>query len=241
MDAGVVVIVCTGNEGSALLQNVYPVPNNVRVPASCPPPYLDPDQMENPGGLSCVVAIGAVDENDTAAYFTSQGPVTWQDTEFGDYAYEPGIGLIRPDVCAPGVMIWSLKYNTNNDYDYMSGTSQATPCVAGIVALMLHENPELTPAAICQILEETALKLTPNKSNLTGVGRVDALAAVQAAAEWDAIEESSDISEDDFEASTQRVYDLTGRVVNTNNLAPGVYIIQEIDGDKVRTKKIVIR
>lgn len=241
LDAGVVVIVCTGNEGSALLQNVYPVPNNVRVPASCPPPYLDPDQMENPGGLSCVVAVGAVDENDTVAYFTSKGPVTWQDTEFDDYAYEPGIGLIRPDVCAPGVMIWSLKYNTNNDYDYMSGTSQATPCVAGIVALMLHENPELTPAAICQILEETALKLTPNKSNLTGVGRVDALAAVQAAAEWDAIEESSDISEDDFEASTQRVYDLTGRVVNTNNLAPGVYIIQEIDGNKVRTKKIVIR
>lgn len=34
-------------------------PNNVRVPASCPPPYLDPDQMINPGGLSCVVAVSA--------------------------------------------------------------------------------------------------------------------------------------------------------------------------------------
>lgn len=241
LDTGVVVIVCTGNEGSALLQSVYPVPNNVRVPASCPPPYLDPDQMENPGGLSCVVAVGAVDENDTAASFTSQGPVTWQDTEFDDYAYEPSIGLIRPDVCAPGVMIWSLKYNTNNDYDYMSGTSQATPCVAGIVALMLHENPELTPAAICQILEETALKLTPTKSNLTGVGRVDALAAVQAAAEWDAVGETIDVSEDNFDASTQRVFDLTGRMVNTNSLVPGIYIIQDIDGDKVKTKKIVIR
>lgn len=45
----------------------YPIPNNVRVPASCPPPYLDPDQMVNPGGLSCVVAVGAVDYELTPA------------------------------------------------------------------------------------------------------------------------------------------------------------------------------
>ena len=244
LDAGIVVVAAAGNEGSAVMQNVCPIPNNVRVPGSCPPPYLDNDQMVNPGGLSCVVTVGAVDENDTVTTFSSHGPVTWQDTEYGDYPYdtianEPG--LIRPDVCAPGDMIWSLKYNTNDDYDYRSGTSQATPCVAGVVALMLHENPELTPAAICQILEETALKLTPTKSNLTGCGRVDALAAVQAAAGWDAVDESLDISEDNFDVSTQRVFDLTGRVVNTNNLTPGIYIIQGINGDKVKTKKIVIR
>lgn len=241
LDAGIVVIAAAGNEGSETMQNLCPIPNNVRVPGGCPPPYLDPDQMENPGGLSCVICVGAVDENDSVATFTSHGPVTWENTEYSDYPYQPGIGLIRPDVCAPGEMIWSLKYNNIYDYDYRSGTSQATPCVAGIVALMLHENPELTPAAICQILEETALKLTPTKSNLTGVGRVDALAAVQAAAEWDAVNESLDISEDNFDASTQRIYDLTGRVVNTNNLAPGIYIIQDINGEKVKTRKIVIR
>lgn len=241
LDAGIVVIAAAGNEGSATMQNVCPIPNNVRVPGGCPPPFLDKDQMANPGGLSCVICVGAVDENDTVTSFTSHGPVTWENTEFGDYPYEPGIGLIRPDVCAPGEMIWSLKYNNIYDYDYRSGTSQATPCVAGIVALMLHENPELTPAAICQILEETALKLTPNKSNLTGFGRVDALAAVQAAAEWDAVDEVTNIIEDSFDPSTQRVYDLTGRMVNPNSLAPGIYIIQAIDGDKVKTKKIVIR
>lgn len=240
LDAGVVTVVCTGNEGSTLLQNAYPVPNNVRVPASCPPPYLDPDQMENPGGLSCVVAVGAVDENDTAAYFTSRGPVTWQDTEFSDYAYDPGIGLIRPDVSAPGVMIWSLKYNSNYDYDYMSGTSQATPCVAGVVALMLHANPELTPAAICQILEETALKLTPTKSNLTGFGRVDALAAVNAAAEWDVVNESFNSASDASEVSVQRVFDLTGRIVTNDKLSPGIYLIQYLEGHQLKTKKIVI-
>ena len=191
LDAGIVAMVCAGNEGNAFLQMTYPVPNNVRVPASCPPPYLDPDQMANPGALSCVVAVGAVNYNDAAADFTSRGPVTWQDTEFGDYAYSPGIGLIRPDVCAPGVSIKSLDYNNISGYTNMDGTSQATPCVAGIVALMLQKNPELTPAEICRILEETSVKLTPTKSNITGVGRVDALAAVNAVEAYDDIDEQS--------------------------------------------------
>lgn len=241
LDAGIVVVAAVGNEGSEVMQNVCPIPNNVRVPGGCPPPYLDPDQMENPGGLSCVVAVGAVTENDTATTFTSHGPVTWQDTEFSDYAYEPGIGLIRPDVCAPGEMIWSLDYNNIQDYDYRSGTSQATPCVAGIVALMLYANPELTPEAICQILEETAVKLTPNKSNITGLGRVDALAAVNAATIWDAVDEFTDIYDDPSDASKQRIFDLTGRVVTSKNLSPGIYIIQQIDGTHVKTRKIIIR
>ena len=180
-DAGIVAAVCAGNEGLDILMLAYPIPNNVRVPASCPPPYLDPDQLANPGELSCVIAVGAVDGNDAAASFTSRGPVTWQDIdEFGDYAYEPGIGLIRPDVCAPGVAIKSLDYQNVNGYTNMDGTSQATPCVGGIIALMLQKNPNLMPADICRILEQTSLKLTPNKNNITGVGRVDALAAVNA-------------------------------------------------------------
>lgn len=189
-DAGIVAAVCAGNEGLDILLMAYPIPDNVRVPASCPPPYLDPDQLVNPGELSCVIAVGAVDGNDAAASFTSRGPVTWQDTEFGDYAYEPGIGLIRPDVCAPGVAIKSLDYQNINGYTNMDGTSQATPCVSGIVALMLQKNPNLMPADICRILEETSLKLTPNKSNITGVGRVDALAAVNTVEPHSAVEEN---------------------------------------------------
>lgn len=91
----------------------------------------------------------------------------------------------------PGVSIKSLDYNNVIGYTEMSGTSQATPCVAGIVALMLSKNPELTPAQICQVLEETSLKLTPNKSNVTGVGRVDALAAVNAVPAWDGVAETN--------------------------------------------------
>ena len=105
--------------------------------------------------------------------------------------HNPGIGLIRPDVCAPGVNIKSLDYENTSGYTNMDGTSQATPCVAGIVALMLQKNPELTSTEICRILEETSVKLTPTKSNTTGVGRVDALAAVNAVEAYDGINEQN--------------------------------------------------
>ena len=252
LDAGVVALFPAGNEHN--LQHLCPIPLNVRVPGSCPPPYLDPDQMVNPGDLSCSICVGSVDENDTVASSSSEGPVTWQDTEFGDYAYDPGMGLIRPDVCAPGVMIWSLDYQHLNDYDYMSGTSQATPCVAGIVALMLHENPELTPAAICRILEETSVRLTPTKSNRTGVGRVDALAAVTAASLWNPTvglaEQTAESKKlypnpvenilylDIADGAVVSVFDMTGRMVkrehytgqlDVSQLVPGIYIIKVDD------------
>ncbi len=262
LDAGIVALVCAGNEGMNILLMMYPIPNNVRVPASCPPPYLDPDQMANPGPLSCVVAVGAVNYNDVAADFTSQGPVTWQDTEFGDYAYNPGIGLIRPDVCAPGVGIKSLDYENTSGYTNMDGTSQATPCVAGIVALMLQKNPELTPAEICRILEETSVKLTPTKSNITGVGRVDALAAVNAVQAWDGIAEQNDNqalvfpnpSQDAFTVQCDdmtriEVFSMDGRLVKTmesngsqcqiEGLENGVYVLQISRGGRKLVQRIV--
>ena len=174
----VVASVAVGNDGT--MQWMYPIPNNVRVPGGCPPPWLHPDQADvNPGELSCVVAVGAVDYNDNATDFTSHGPVTWQGTSYNDYAYDPGIGLIRPDVCAPGKDVVSADYAVNNGHTIMSGTSMATPCVAGVMALMIEKNPNITPAEICQILETTGVQLSNNKSNVTGSARVDALAAIE--------------------------------------------------------------
>ena len=178
LDMGIPGAIAAGNEGDKLGQ--YPIPNNVRVPGSCPPPYMDDVQNENPGELSCSICIGAVDYNDNAAYFTSRGPVTWSNTEFADYPYNPGIGLIRPDVCAPGVDIKSANCQGNTGYTEMSGTSMATPCVAGCIALMLSKDINLSPADICRILEETAVPLAEGKSNIYGFGRVDVLAAVEA-------------------------------------------------------------
>lgn len=177
LQAGVVASVAAGNEGDS--QNSNPIPNNVRVPASCPAPWIHPDQQENAGELSCVVSVGAVNKNDNVATVSSRGPVTWQETSFGDYPYNPGIGLIRPDVCAPGVDVVSLNYS-DNGYTKKTGTSQAAPNVAGIICLMLSKKPEMTPAEISMVLETSAFKLEDNKNNNSGSGRVDALAAINA-------------------------------------------------------------
>lgn len=178
--AGVIAAVAAGNEGDQL--GSYPIPDNVRTPGDCPPPWLNPDQTLT-GGVSAVVCVGATDINDLNSSFTSRGPVTWSAiSPFNDYAYNPGIGLIRPDVAAPGSNIKSLDYASNNGYaDGWSGTSMATPCVAGVMALMLQKNPGLTPAEIDIALETTALELgTSGKDNVYGSGRINALAAINA-------------------------------------------------------------
>ena len=181
--AGVVAAVCAGN--SRQIQMLAPVPYNVWSPGDCPPPHLHEDQLINPGGTSCVICVGAVNFNDALSPTSSEGPSVWTDvSQYNDYPYSQGsstaIGLIRPDVCAPGVNIKSLDMNTTNGYCLKSGTSMATPCVAGTIALMLSKNPELTPAEIDEILERTAVPLSAHKNNDFGSGRIDALAAVNA-------------------------------------------------------------
>ena len=86
--AGVVAAVSAGNERDQI--NSYPIPRNVGSPGNCPPPWIHPDQQANAGGLSSVVCVGAVDYDDAPAYFSSEGPVTWQYTYYGDYAYSNG-------------------------------------------------------------------------------------------------------------------------------------------------------
>lgn len=175
LEAGVIAAVSAGNDGGSM--NTNPIPNNVRVPASCPAPWIHPDQQVNAGETSCVVSVGSVNDNDIVSVFSSRGPVTWQETSYGDYPYDPGIGLIRPDVCAPGVDIISLNYS-DDGYAKSSGTSQAAPCVAGVMCLMLSKKPEMTPEEISMVLENSAFKISENKNNDTGSGRVDALAAI---------------------------------------------------------------
>jgi subtilisin family serine protease len=172
--AGVISAVAAGNEG-----NNYGAPNNLRTPGDVPPPWLHPAQTTT-GGLSGVVSVGATDSGDNIAIFSSRGPVTWQTVNpFNDYPYNPGMGLLRPDVTAPGVDVKSCTHNNNTGYTFMSGTSMATPGVAGVMALLLSKNPNLTPAQISEALEMTSVDLgVTGKDNTYGAGRVNALAAV---------------------------------------------------------------
>ncbi len=172
--AGVVAAVAAGNERDG----GDPAPDNIRTPGDVPPPWFHPDQTLH-GGQAAVVTVGATTSDDSYAYFSSYGPVTWQDVSpYNDYPYNPGMGLMDPDVAAPGYDIKSLDYSNNSGYTLMSGTSMATPHVAGVMALLLSRNPELTPAEIDEILETSAVDLGPTgKDNDYGAGRVDAYEA----------------------------------------------------------------
>ncbi|MBW6497886.1 MAG: S8 family peptidase [Bacteroidales bacterium] len=175
--AGVIAAVAAGNEGTSYTDTP---PSQVRTPGDIPPPWTNPTQMA-PGGNSAVVSVGSTTNTDAISSFSSKGPVTWQNVApFNDYPYNPGTGLIRPDVVAPGSNIISLSNTSNTGYTTKSGTSMATPAVAGLMALMVSKNPGITPEQISQILEETAISQALGKNNTFGSGRVNALAAVNA-------------------------------------------------------------
>lgn len=179
LNLGVITSAAAGNNRQ-YLTTTLPAPRNINSPSDCPPPWIHPDQQGNGTNVSGVVSVGGVNYENQVISISSQGPTTWQETSYADYPYNPGIGLIRPDIVAPGDGIKSLDYETNDGYAIKSGTSMAAPCVAGVMALMLEKNPELTPADICRIIETTATKLTDTKSNDYGSGCINALAAVQA-------------------------------------------------------------
>jgi hypothetical protein len=90
------------------------------------------------------------------------------------------MGLIDPDVSAPGVNVTSCAYYSNTGYlSGWDGTSMACPHAAGLMALMLSKNPSLTPAEIDSIIEMTAVDLGPaGKDNDYGAGRINCLDAV---------------------------------------------------------------
>jgi subtilisin family serine protease len=81
-------------------------------------------------------------------------------------------------VCGPGVDTISTDYDCWN-YSTKSGTSMATPHVAGAAALALQANPNLDHFGMKQVLMDTAVDLGPaGWDNTYGVGRVDAYDAV---------------------------------------------------------------
>ena len=261
--AGVVVAACAGNLRQ--MGFMVPPPNNIYTPGDCPPPHLHEDQLMNAGGLSCVISVGAVDYDNAIAPFSSEGPSQWTDvTQYNDYPYTAGstteIGLIRPDICAPGVQIKSLDFNTIDGYTLMDGTSMATPLVTGTIALMLSKNHELTPAQIDEILECTAVKLTEHKSNDFGAGLLDALAAINAVNPDVVSETQNEIgvypnpSKGDFaivgeginsisvfsvEGKLLKTIEVNGNECHINGLPNGVFVLKIDTNQGVIVNKIV--
>ncbi|MDP2749511.1 MAG: S8 family serine peptidase [Nanoarchaeota archaeon] len=134
---GVVVVVAAGNSG----------PGN--------------NTINSPGCAKSALTVGAVNDYDAIASFSSRGPTS--------------DGRIKPDLVAPGVAIISTW--KDGVFVSASGTSMATPHVSGAVALLLEKDASLSPAAVKSILKANALDLGLDP-NTQGAGRVDIYKAV---------------------------------------------------------------
>ncbi len=143
-----------------------------------------PSSVGSPGAAGQALTVGAVAEwsappnagggrHSDGVYlapFSSRGPTLGN--------------VMKPDVVAPGVTVAAAAANQCNGVCYAanSGTSMATPFVAGTVALALQAQPALTPAGARQLVESTAQDRGPaGKDHDWGAGLLDGYAVVASA------------------------------------------------------------
>lgn len=114
------------------------------------------NSIKSPGTGSRIITVGGLDDgrndnNIKIADFSSRGPA---DSRF------------KPDLIAPSVDITSTSNNFKNGfYSTMSGTSVATPIVAGICAILTCQNPKSSPDKIKHILLNMCYPLTHDKND----------------------------------------------------------------------------
>ena len=129
-----------------------------------------------PGAAKDVITVGATEDSRQLAVYSSKGPT-----------HE---GQIKPNVAAIGSAVMSVEANSGNAYVSMSGTSMATPMVAGMAVLLHQANPDLQPLMIRSILESTAeyrwLSHPVRPNNDYGWGFVEMDKALEEAIQYDA-------------------------------------------------------
>lgn len=151
--AGSVVVVAAGNQGPSL------------------------QSIGSPGTAREAITVGATDNKDKLAHFSSRGPVVWNNQS-----------LMKPDIVAPGVSICAAQWDAwlsqlrcrDQQHIALSGTSMAAPHVAGVAALIKQKNPLWTPEEIKAALRMSARHI--NRGPVTqGYGRIDAIQAIRSA------------------------------------------------------------
>lgn len=123
--------------------------------------------VSSPGCAPSVLTVGAVDRDDTTAVFSSRGPAGLRHT-------------LKPEIAAPGVGISAANMGGHGVYAYqsMSGTSMATPHVAGAAAVVKQRHPDWTGQQIKSALVGSANTAVPGDVRETGGGRLDVKAAI---------------------------------------------------------------
>ncbi|MEW6051924.1 MAG: S8 family serine peptidase [Candidatus Zixiibacteriota bacterium] len=172
-----------------------------------------PGTINNPGNGANAVndslyafAVGALDSSTASPVrysISSQGPSTCQ-------------GATKPNVMAPGLGVYSTY--PSGTYNYLSGTSMATPQVAGLVALLRQKNPNATVTEIKQAILKSTRRLDtwqPLPNNQYGWGEIDCAAAL------DSLSSTS--------AQTKvRLYDFTHAVIAPGDTVEGTVVLQNL-------------
>lgn len=116
------------------------------------------------------------------------------------------------DIYAPGLDIYSADYGSNSGYSYKSGTSMASPLVAGVAANMLSENSTLTPAQVWTNISSSAL---PNKIS-SGFANDPNIFISQPANGWNTYTSTSINAE--ITPTTQSISGTTGSAISNTSV-----------------------
>jgi serine protease AprX len=170
-DRGITVLFAAGNEGPG---------ENTHNPYAKAPWVISVAAGEKDGSLADFSSrgtkgVGGTFEMDGETY-------TWKDEPS---VTAPGVDIISTRVLAP---VSSLAITADAEliepaylpyYTSMSGTSMATPHVAGIAALLLEADPTLSPDEIKKVLQDTATNMPGYETWEVGTGYVNAYAALE--------------------------------------------------------------
>lgn len=129
------------------------------------------ETVSSPASADAALAVGAVDDQDALAGFSGRGPRVHD-------------AALKPEITAPGVEItaarsrFSGRGGRHDRYVALSGTSMATPHVAGSAALLAQRHPDWTGAQLKAALIASAEPSADAGVYEQGAGRVDAARAV---------------------------------------------------------------
>lgn len=203
-----------------------------------------------PGDADSAFTIGSVTNMKVHATTSGKGP--------------NAAGVLKPDVSGMGVA--ASVISTNGNVTQMSGTSFATPVIAGLTACLMQTAPSLTPAAVRSLIRSVSDSFAQPDNNIgngvpdfgkaydqiTGItepGRVDALFRVYPNPAQDEVFVSGNSSGSPLHFS---LCDIRGRVILTGNIKPGagihtgnlrtgIYFLKLHDGKQFGVSKLMIR
>jgi subtilisin family serine protease len=128
--------------------------------------------ISSPGSADAALTVGAVDVHDVMAPFSSRGPRLRN-------------GALKPEVVAPGVDVTAARAAgtelgpiVDERYTTLSGTSMATPHVAGLAAILKQRHPAWTGEQLKSAIANSTVPVADATGFDAGTGRVDALTTI---------------------------------------------------------------